>query len=123
MSEFQNRAVELLVAGPGAAVAMDTVERRTRFLENALELYRAMGGTLDEAGGLAKAIYSRPATDVVAEIGDVMIALAGISQINDVDMMQAAYNTLDAEWKNLELSSDGSGDDKLYSRTGASLSG
>lgn len=109
MSEYQNRAVEWLLAGSEAAEVMDRTMRRKRFLEEALGLYQAMGGSAEEARGQVARLFAKPAGEVVADIGDVMIELAGISFAYDVDMMQAAYNTLDFNWKNSQTKSVNTG--------------
>ncbi len=95
MSEYQNRAVELLIATIGKETIMDGVDRRIRFLRQAIELFQAMGGSAQEANAVVSAAMSKPAPSVSAKLGDLMSELAGIGYAHDIDMIQAAYNTLD----------------------------
>lgn len=95
MSAFQNKAVRLLAARAGEASARDLVERQRNFLAAALELYRALGGSFEqlEAVIIEDATGAPRRVDLV--IGDLMNELAVISHVHDMDMMQAAHNTLD----------------------------
>ena len=101
MSEYQNNAVELLKARFGATSVLDKDARRTQFLQEALELYRAMGGSAEMVRVQVGTAFSEPAGDVHAKIGEVMNALAGVSLAHDVDVVQAGYNSLDDGWKKL----------------------
>jgi hypothetical protein len=103
MSEFQNRALDLLYARFGEQSVMDKDQRGIHFLQEALELFRAMGGSVDAVRAKTVEVYSKPAGEVVVEIGDVMNSLAGVGVANDVDIVQAAYNTLDDGWKNISV--------------------
>jgi hypothetical protein len=101
MSEFQNRAIELLCARLGEEAVFDKNERRNLFLLEALQLFRAMGGSADTVRSQATAVYSKVPGEVVVKIGDVMNSLAGVGLAHDVDMVQAAYNRLDDGWKSI----------------------
>jgi hypothetical protein len=99
MSEYQNRAVELLIATIGEETILDSADRRIRFLRQAIELFQAMGGSAQEASAVVSAAMSTPAPVVSAKLGDLMSELAGIGYAHDIDMIQAAYNTLDQGWQ------------------------
>lgn len=94
MSELQNRAVELLKLQP-ASLPMTDAALRQHLLSLCLGLYRAMGGSEPDAEDLLRQSFSTPPADVAASVGDLMMAVAGLSHLKDIDMVQAAYNTLD----------------------------
>ncbi|MFM2277900.1 MAG: hypothetical protein RLZZ444_131 [Pseudomonadota bacterium] len=102
MSEYQNKAVQLLEARHGFEDSNDLENSRERFLHSALELFRALGGTQNAAAAQFQKAFSTPAGATADTIGDVMAAVAAISNIQDLDMMQAAYNVLDAGWREIE---------------------
>jgi hypothetical protein len=101
MSEFQNRAIELLHARFGEESVYDKDKRRNQFLQEALELFRAMGGSADTVRSHAVSAYSKAPGEVVVKIGDVMNSLAGVGLAHDVDMVQAAYNRMDDGWRSI----------------------
>lgn len=94
MSELQNRAVELLKLQPGSLPMTDAALRH-HLLTVCLSLYRAMGGSEPVAEDLVRESFSTPPADVATSVGDLMMAVAGLSHLQDIDMVQAAYNTLD----------------------------
>jgi hypothetical protein len=101
MSEYQNRAVELLIETIGKATVLNRVDRRIRFLRQAIELFHAIGGSALEADALLSTAMTGPAPVVSTKLGDLMAELAGIGYSHDIDMIQAAYNTLDMGWQNV----------------------
>jgi hypothetical protein len=94
MSELQNRAVELLKLQAGSPPMTDAALRH-HLLTLCLGLYRAMGGSEAHALHLLQHSFSVPPADVATSVGDLMMAVAGLSHLQDIDMVQAAYNTLD----------------------------
>lgn len=99
MSEIQNKAVALLVQNEGDLFSRPPYSRGMLFLERALELYFALGGDETTAANLVQQGGSIPSTRVEAAVANVMIEVAAVSYLNDIDMIQAAYNRLDAELK------------------------
>ena len=97
MSELQNKAVALVAQNEGDIASQTSSRRSAVFLEKALDLYFALGG--DEASILAMATEKRatPRPRIDSAVASVMIELAVASRINDLDMVQATYNRLDAE--------------------------
>ena len=93
MSEIQNRAVQIFHAQPDGA-PITTEEFRQQMLRASLALYQALGGTEAMARELIDESVQRQPGTVDASVGDLMMALAGVSYLQDMDMMQAAYNTL-----------------------------
>jgi hypothetical protein len=97
MSELQNKAVALAAQNEGDLARQISSERGTSFLRSALDLYFSLGG--DETLAQALAGAPRPAKPlrVDAAVANVMVELAVASHLNDIDMVQATYNRLDAE--------------------------
>lgn len=93
MSEIQNRAIQLFHSEPDG-VPITTPEFRQQMLEAAFALYHALGGSEVAAKELARQSFKEPKEEVATAVGDVMVALAGVSYLQDMDMMQAAYNRL-----------------------------
>lgn len=92
MSEIQNRAVRMLQQN---SLDMTTASCRFQMLKAALELYRSTGGSEQAARDLCTGAFRGASRDVATGIGEVMISLAAVSHLSDLDMMQAAYNELD----------------------------
>ncbi len=105
MSEYQNKAVELMRNRIGENALNNTIERREAFLRKALTLYHAMGGTAEGLQAAVKDAVSTPAPSIDVAVGDVMYKLAAIGHVADIDIMQAGYNKLDAA--NLHILSKG----------------
>ncbi|HEV7435648.1 MAG TPA: hypothetical protein VGO22_12360 [Pseudorhizobium sp.] len=93
MSEIQNRAIQLFHL-EADDVPVTTPEFREQMLQASLKLYQALGGTEVAAQELLRKAAGDPKEDVARSVGDVMVSLAGVSYLHDMDMMQAAYNTL-----------------------------
>jgi hypothetical protein len=92
MSEVQNRAVRMLQQ---ETLNMSISYYRFQMLKVAVELYRAAGGSERLARDLCSEVFQETPKDVAAGVGELMIVLAGISHLSDLDMMQAAYNELE----------------------------
>lgn len=65
-------------------------ERAARFLEEALELYQACGGEPGEVAEMSNYVFNRPVGEVAQEVGGVMVTLAGLCAVKDVDLNMAA---------------------------------
>ena len=65
-------------------------ERALRFLDEALELFQAMGCSQQEAQELLTYVFGRPAGEVGQEVGGVMTTLAALCCAADVNLNQAA---------------------------------
>lgn len=85
----------------GETKVLDRVDRRVRFLRQAIELFQAMGGSSQEANAVIAAGMSGPVPAVSSKLGDLMSELAGVGYSYDIDMIQAAYNTLDQGWQRI----------------------
>lgn len=97
MSELQNKAVALIAQNESILATQSAADRSARFLESALSLYFALGGDEETARAtlLTSMIADLPKVD--AAVADVVLELAVVSHLSDIDMVQAAYNRLDAE--------------------------
>jgi hypothetical protein len=96
MGEYQNKAVELMRNRAGDKMLNNMIERREAFLRKALTLYQAMGGSVDDMQAAVKGAASTSAPTIDVAVGDVMYKLAAIGHVADIDIIQAAYNKLDA---------------------------
>ncbi|QXC49147.1 hypothetical protein KHC17_03425 [Agrobacterium salinitolerans] len=105
MSEYQNRAVELMRNRVGESILNNKIERREAFLRKALTLYLGMGGTAESVQAAARDAATTPAPTIDVAVGDVMYKLAAVGHVSDLDIIQAAYNKLDAA--NLHILSKG----------------
>ncbi|KQS78805.1 hypothetical protein ASG25_09170 [Rhizobium sp. Leaf384] len=88
MGEFQNRAIKMLQLTESVSHLTDTVERQRQFLENAVRLYLAIGGKLTDFTQLEQPLDKN--LKVGKEIGSMIIELSALSNLHDMDMMQAA---------------------------------
>lgn len=95
---FQARVAPWMAACFGAVIATDRVERNNRFLEEALELAQACGGTASEAHQLVDYVYGRPVGEPSQEVGGVMVTLATLCLANMLDMHEAAETELSRIW-------------------------
>lgn len=113
MSEYQNKAVELMRVRLGEKAITDISCRRTLFLRNAIILYRALGGTVEGIDDATESAFSEATVKVDVAIGDVMYKLASIGYACDIDIIQAAYNKLDEAAVKLDAATKKLRGDKL----------
>lgn len=78
----------------GAEVLDDVQERNDRFLEEALELYQANGGSVRDASRLIKYVFSRPRGEPFQEVGGVMLTLMGLCSALKMHLSRAARTEL-----------------------------
>lgn len=98
---FQAEASKWVVDCFGQKLMMDPVERRRRFLEEALELAQALGCKNLEALDLVAYVYNRKIGDVPQEIGGVMVTLAALthsqgycmSKLGDIELKRCLKNS------------------------------
>lgn len=76
----------------------DLAERRDRFLEEALELYQALGGTAEDATNLVTYTYGRPSGVPGQEVGGVMNTLGALCEYAYLDMDEEAERELERVW-------------------------
>lgn len=100
---FQSRVIEWILECFGEAIASDKVERNHRFLEEALELMQACGGTKEEALQLVDYVFSRPVGEKEQEVGGVMLTLSSLCSAQGIEMIPAGYRELDRVWKKMDV--------------------
>jgi hypothetical protein len=83
-------------------VAADKVERNHRFLEEALELMQAGGGTAADAHALVEYVFNRPTGDVEQEVGGTMVCLAALCTAHGISMTDGGEKELARNWANAE---------------------
>ncbi|WP_197410724.1 hypothetical protein [Devosia epidermidihirudinis] len=79
----------------GAEITADKVERVDRFIEEALELAQATGWTADRAHALVDYVFGRPVGEIGQEVGGVMVTLAALCNVFDIDMNAEAKPEVD----------------------------
>ncbi|MBB4105380.1 hypothetical protein [Allorhizobium borbori] len=108
MGAFQNKAVQLVKVRTGEEPASQEDLVRDQVLRSMLELYQAAGGSLDElietAHQTLQPLAEVPRVDVA--MGDLMQSLALLGYVHDIDIIQAGYNTLDAQIRELRQRHD-----------------
>lgn len=95
ISSFQKRASDWVHKCFGAKIANDPIERNHRFLEEALELVQSCGCSKSDAHALVDYVYSRDIGEPIQELGGVMICIAGLAKIHNLDMFEAGNIELD----------------------------
>ena len=103
MGAFQNKAVQLVKVSTGEEPASQDDLVRGQVLRAMLELYQAAGGLLDELIETAQETLQpqAEAQRVDVAMGDLMQSLALLGYVHDIDIIQAGYNTLEAQIKEL----------------------
>lgn len=99
---LQPRVREWVLACFGEVIADDQVERRQRFLEEALELVQAAGAPRSEIVKLMDYVYSRPVGELPQEIGGTMTTLAAFCSAHNLDMHLCGEFELARIWTKVE---------------------
>lgn len=99
---FQVRVHTWLTVCLGAATTADLVERRHRFLEEALELVQSTGCSREEVLQLVEYVYGRPPGEPGQEVGGVMVTLASLCTASGLDLEQAADTELSQVWNKMD---------------------
>lgn len=74
--------------------AFDPVESRDRFLEEAIELYRACGGTKFDIAQIMDYVFNRPDGEIKQEIGGTLLTLMALCTAHNIDLMNAGETEL-----------------------------
>lgn len=101
-STFTEATFTWLLECFGVEISTDHVERRHRFLEEALELFQACDGTLLELVRLAIHVFSRPAGEVPQEVGGVAVTLAALCAARNLDAEALAEAELERVWGKID---------------------
>lgn len=99
---YQNRVDAWMQACFGPEISADVVERCHRFLEEALELVQACGGTTEDAHKLVDYVFNRPVGEVNQEVSGVSVTLAALCNTMRVDITDAAEKELARIWTKVE---------------------
>jgi NTP pyrophosphatase (non-canonical NTP hydrolase) len=99
---FQSGVRDWVLSCFGIESARDHVERRSRFLEEALELFQACNGSETDALALVAYVYSRKQGGIEQETGGVLVTLASLCSCCDVDMNAAGAKELERIWTKFE---------------------
>jgi hypothetical protein len=100
---FQSRVRDWLIACFPPAAVGDRKERVHRFLEEALELAQATGCSKVEALELVDYVFARKIGDPRQEVGGVMVTLAGLCHVANIDLEAAAEAELNRNWSRIDL--------------------
>ncbi|CDN52804.1 Hypothetical protein RG1141_CH04430 [Neorhizobium galegae bv. officinalis bv. officinalis str. HAMBI 1141] len=103
MGEYQNRAVALVTASAGENFSFDREQRSQACLVAAIELFYVLGGSAEGLATAAATAAARPAPAIDTAIGELMKEIAAIGAMKDLDIMQAAYNTLDRQMRAIKV--------------------
>ncbi|MBV6656448.1 MAG: hypothetical protein KI785_01650 [Devosiaceae bacterium] len=101
-TRLQDRVAPWMQACFGPELAADRQERNQRFLEEAVELVQACGGTAAEAHAVVDYVYGREPGEPNQEVGGVVITLAALCLANDLDMHRAGEEELARIWKHVD---------------------
>lgn len=99
--DFQTRVQPWLLKCFGAKIANDTVERNHRFIEEALELVQACGGTREDCHALVDYVFNRPVGEKGQEAGGVQVTLAALCIANGIHMHTEANKELERIWQKM----------------------
>lgn len=99
---YQRSVLEWATACFGDDLTRNPLQRNHRFLEESLELVQAMGCTEEEALQLVEYVYDRPAGQRRQEIGGVMVTLALLCAVHDIDLATCADDELKRIWGKIE---------------------
>lgn len=86
MIGFQQNVSKWAIEAFGSEVAYNKQERCDRFIEEALELVQAVGYDRQRAHALVEYVFSRPVGEVHQEAGGVMVTLAALASVVDIDL-------------------------------------
>jgi hypothetical protein len=99
---FQAEVSDWLIHCFGDEIACDKRERNHRFIEEALELVQACGGTAEDCHMLVDYVFGRETGVPEQEVGGVMVTLAALCYANDMHMDDCATTELARIWQKVE---------------------
>lgn len=100
---YQQRVREWLLQCMGAPSANDLQERRLWFMEEAIELFQACGGHIDELNTLKAYVYTRAIGVISQEVGGVSVTLAALCGAVMVDQRYCAESELKRCIENIDV--------------------
>lgn len=99
---YQQRVMKWAEEAFGQTDAHDMNMRRHRFLEEAIELAQAAGGTLEELIQIAQYVHAKPPGEMKQEVGGTMVTLGAFCEAHGIDMRSAGEEELARCWKLIE---------------------
>jgi hypothetical protein len=99
---FQRDVYNWLTTCFGPQIANDKIERNYRFLEEALELVQSLGCTKEDAYKLVDYVFERPLGEPQQEVGGVMITIAALCIVNNINMYDAGNIELNRVWEKID---------------------
>ena len=93
--DHQRRVAAWMLECFGPDITADKVERADRFIEEALELAQATGWTADRGHALVDYVFGRPVGMLGQEVGGVMVTLAALCNVFEVDIEAEAKREVD----------------------------
>ena len=82
----------------GGVINRNEVQRNHRFMEEALELVQSCNMTKEEVLEMVEYVFNRDIGEKEQEVGGVLVSLAALCEVQDIDMMHAGQVELDRVW-------------------------
>jgi NTP pyrophosphatase (non-canonical NTP hydrolase) len=86
----------------GPDIVNNLEERNYRFLEEALELVQSLHCSKEDAHKLVDYVYNKPVGDPEQETGGVLVSLALLCYINNIDLNEAFHHALIDNYDRIE---------------------
>lgn len=102
LDRLQQRVAEWMYDCFAETIINDKVERNYRFLEEALELVQSLGLAKNESHALVDYVYGRPKGEAYQETAGVLITLAALANVNDIQLGEAAESELRRVWDKID---------------------
>lgn len=99
---FQDEIDEWMTECFGDVIKKDKTERNARFIEEAIELVQSTGATREDVHMLVDYVFNRPIGEVRQEIGGVMVTLAALCNVLDVDIESCYQEETKRIWTKVE---------------------
>jgi hypothetical protein len=99
---YQRRLVTWLFATFDESHVRDVRMRAHRFLEEALELYQAVGCLQQEASAIAHYVFHRPVGEVRQEVGGTMTGLGALCFALGLDVDEERERELKRCWEKID---------------------
>ncbi|HEY4326128.1 MAG TPA: hypothetical protein VGN20_19215 [Mucilaginibacter sp.] len=95
MQTYQQRVQQWVTEAFGPKVANDKKERAYRFIEESIELVQSTGLTKEDVLTMVDYVFGRPAGEPYQEIGGVMVTLASLTEVQNLDLTECAEMELE----------------------------
>lgn len=102
MNRFQANVARWMRETFGEQISQDREERGRRLVEEALELGQSVGVTQEQAAQLVAYVFGRPVGEPSQEVGGVMVTLAALCNVVDINIEDAGTIEIERCWANIE---------------------